>query len=189
MPGMVARAEAAAENLTEGRGYAETSKEDRPEMAAFIIQNNIGVSFVAFVGGVTGGLLTAWLLYTNGMMLGLGLGLFQNYHAARYLLAFVLGHGVLELTAIFISAGAGFRLAKALIAPGDRTRKDALVLEGRIAARMLGAVVTLLAIAGTIEGLLSTSDASAVWKYGVSALTVVFLFLYLLSGRRYLKRA
>ena len=46
MPGMVARAEAAAENLTEGRGYAETSKEDRPEMAAFIIQNNIGVSFV-----------------------------------------------------------------------------------------------------------------------------------------------
>src|SRR6267378_2361759 len=146
MPGMVARAEAAAENLTEGRGYAETSKENRPEMAAFIIQNNIGISFVAFVGGVTGGLLTAWLLYTNGMMLGLALGLFQNYDAARYLLTFILGHGILELTAIFISAGAGFRLAKAMIAPGDRTRKDALVLEGRIAAGMIGAVVTLLAI-------------------------------------------
>src|SRR6266550_3690995 len=182
MPGMVARAEAAAENLTEGRGYAETSKEDRPEMAAFIIQNNIGVSFVAFVGGVTGGLLTAWLLYTNGMMLGLGLGLFQNYHAARYLLTFVLGHGVLELTAIFISAGAGFRLAKAMIAPGDRTRKDALVLEGRIAARMIGAVVTLLAIAGTIEGLLSASPAAASWKYGVSAASAVFLVLYLGNG-------
>ena len=96
---------------------------------------------------------------------------------------------MLELTAIFISAGAGFRLAKALIAPGDRTRKDALVLEGRVAARMLGAVVTLLAIAGTIEGLLSTSDASAAWKYGVSVLTVIFLFLYLFSGWRYLKRA
>ena len=189
MPGMVARAEAAAENLTEGRGYAETSKEDRPEMAAFIIQNNIGVSFVAFVGGVTGGLLTAWLLYTNGMMLGLGLGLFQNYHAARYLLAFVLGHGVLELTAIFISAGAGFRLAKAMIAPGDRTRKDALVLEGRIAARMIGAVVTLLAIAGTIEGLLSASAAAPIWKYGVSAATAVLLVLYFANGHAYLNSA
>ena len=189
MPGMVARAEAAAENLTEGRGYAETSKEDRPEMAAFIIQNNIGVSFVAFVGGVTGGLLTAWLLYTNGMMLGLGLGLFQNYHAARYLLAFVLGHGVLELTAIFISAGAGFRLAKAMIAPGDRTRKDALVLEGRIAARMIGAVVTLLAIAGTIEGLLSASAAAPIWKYGVSAATAVLLVLYFTNGHAYLNSA
>jgi uncharacterized membrane protein SpoIIM required for sporulation/uncharacterized RDD family membrane protein YckC len=182
-PGMVARAEAAAENQAEGRGYAETEKEYRPQTAAWIITNNITVSFGTFVGGVTGGLLTAWLLFTNGLLLGLVLGLFQNYQALTYLLTFVLGHGVLELTAIFISAGAGFRLAKAMIAPGDRTRRDALVVEGRIAARMIGAVVTLLAIAGTIEGLLSASAAPAVWKYGVSAATAVFLVLYLLNGR------
>jgi uncharacterized membrane protein SpoIIM required for sporulation/uncharacterized RDD family membrane protein YckC len=189
MPGMVARAEAAAENQAEGRGYAETSKEERPQTAAFIITNNITVSFGTFVGGLTAGLLTAWLLFTNGMMLGLVLGLFANYHAMSYLLTFVLGHGVLELTAIFISAGAGFRLAKAIIAPGDRTRKDALVVEGRIAARMIGAVVTLLAIAGTIEGLLSTSAAPAIWKYGVSAATAVLLVLYLANGYRYLNSA
>jgi len=182
-PGMVARAEAAAENQAEGRGYAETEKEYRPQTAAWIITNNITVSFGTFVGGVTGGLLTAWLLFTNGLLLGLVVGLFQNYQALTYLLTFVLGHGVLELTAIFISAGAGFRLAKAMIAPGDRTRRDALVVEGRIAARMIGAVVTLLAIAGTIEGLLSASAAPAVWKYGVSAATAVFLVLYLLNGR------
>jgi uncharacterized membrane protein SpoIIM required for sporulation len=188
-PGMVARAEAAAENQSEGRGYAETSKEERPQMAAFIITNNINVSFGTFVGGLTGGLLTAWLLFTNGLMLGLVLGLFQNYQALNYLLTFVLGHGVLELTAIFISAGAGFRLAKAIIAPGDRTRRDALIVEGRIAARMVGAVVTLLAIAGTIEGLLSTSSASAIWKYGVSAATAVLLVLYLANGSAYLNAA
>src|SRR5439155_26333197 len=129
---------------------------------------------------------TAWLLFANGMMLGLGLGLFKNYNALSYLVTFVVGHGVLELTAIFISVGAGFGLAKALIAPGDRTRRDALVLEGRIAARMLGAVVTLLVIAGTIEGLLSASDAPAVWKYGVSASTTLLLALYLVNGRRHL---
>src|SRR5881409_1889821 len=182
MPGMVARAEAAAENQAEGRGYAETSKEDRPQTAAWIITNNITVSFGTFVGGLTGGLLTAWLLFTNGMMLGLVLGLFKNYQAMNYLLTFVLGHGVLELTAIFISAGAGFRLANAIIAPGDRTRRDALVVEGRIAARMIGAVVKILAIAGTIEGLLSTSPAPAAWKYGVSAASAVFLLLYLGNG-------
>ena len=48
---------------------------------------------------------------------------------------------------------------------------------------MIGAVVTLLAIAGTIEGLLSTSAAPAMWKFGVSAATAVFLVLYLLNGR------
>ncbi len=185
-PVMVARAEEAAENQVEGRGYAQASKEERPVAAALIMSNNINVSFGTFVGGLTGGLLTAWLLFVNGMMLGLVIGLFQNYHALNYLMTFVAGHGVLELTAIFISAGAGFRLAKALIAPGDRTRRDALVLEGRIAARMIGAVVTLLVIAGTIEGLLSASDAPAVWKYGVSASTTLLLALYFVNGRRYL---
>jgi len=184
-PVMVARAEEAAENQVEGRGYAQASKEDRPVAAALIMSNNINVSFGTFVGGLTGGLLTAWLLFVNGMMLGLVIGLFQNYHALNYLMTFVAGHGVLELTAIFISAGAGFRLAKALIAPGDRTRRDALVLEGRIAARMIGAVVTLLVIAGTIEGLLSASDAPAIWKYGVSAATAVLLIFYLMNGRKY----
>src|SRR5207237_1234051 len=103
--------------------------------------------------------LTALVLVGNGVSLGMGFGLFVNYHAGAYLATFVAGHGILELTAIFIAGGAGFRLAGALLLPGDLTRADALVLEGRIAARMIGAVVTLLALAGTIEGLLSASDA------------------------------
>jgi uncharacterized membrane protein SpoIIM required for sporulation/uncharacterized RDD family membrane protein YckC len=185
-PVMVSRAEQAAERLAEGRGYAEAEGEERPVIAAAIITNNIVVSFWAFVGGLTAGLLTAWVLVSNGLSLGLGFGLFKNYGALGYLATFVAGHGVLELTAIFISAGAGFRLAQAIIAPGDRTRKDALVVEGAIAVRMIGAVVTLLAIAGTIEGLLSASDAPAPWKYGVSATTAVFLVLYFASGWAYL---
>jgi len=75
------------------------------------------------------GLLTAWLLYTNGLMLGLALGLFQNYDAARYLLTFILGHGIPGLTAIFISAGGRVSSREGDDRPGDRTRKDALVLE------------------------------------------------------------
>src|SRR5260370_10067625 len=169
-PVMVRRAEQAGERTAEGRGYAEAPGEERPVIAAAIITNNIQVSLGVFVGGMTGGLLTAWLLFANGMMLGLGLGLFKNYNALSYLVTFVVGHGVLELTAIFISAGAGFRLAKALIAPGDRTRKDALVLDGRIAARMLRAVVTLLEIAGTIERLLSPSDPIPASQYASSLL-------------------
>lgn len=186
-PVMISRAEQAAEQEARGRGYAQAVAAERPRVAALIMTNNIRVSFGAFVGGLTGGLLTAFLLVSNGLMLGLSLGLFKNYGALNHLTTFVAGHGVLELTAIFISAGAGFRLAKALIAPGDRTRRDALVLEGRIAARMIGAVVTLLVIAGTIEGLLSTSDAPAILKYGVSAATAVLLVLYLANGRRYLR--
>lgn len=187
-PVMVGRAEEAADRQAEGVGYAQAEGEDLPVIAGAIITNNVQVSFWVLVGGMLAGTLTAWLLVSNGLMLGTSMGLFANYGALPYLMTFIAGHGVLELTAIFISAGAGFRIAKALIAPGDRTRRDALVVEGMIAARMIGAVVTLLVIAGTIEGLLSASDAAAGWKYAVSLTTVVLLGLYLVSGWQHLTR-
>src|SRR6266705_935636 len=68
----------------------------------------------AFVGGILVGLPTVLVLVVNGLSLGMGFGLFVNYHAGGYLATFVAGHGVLELTAIFIAGGAGFRVA------GDR---------------------------------------------------------------------
>src|SRR6058998_3742983 len=168
-PVMVGRAEQAAERQARGIGYAQSPEEELPVIASAIIGNNVLVAFWTFVGGLAAGTLTVWALVMNGLQLGMGFGLFVNHRAGAYL-------------AIFIAAGAGFRIAGALIAPGDRTRRDALVVEGRIAARMLGAVVSLLVVAGTIEGLLSASDAPAALKYAVSATSAVLLVLYLRNG-------
>lgn len=187
-PGMISRAEQAADRAAEGVGYAQAESGERPVIAAWIISNNIRVCFLAFAGGMLAGVLTVWALVFNGLAIGTGFGVFANYHAAGYLGTFVAGHGVLELTAIFISGGAGFRLAHALISPGDRTRLDALVVDGRIAMQMVGAVVFLLAIAGAIEGLLSTSDAPAALKFAVSGASAVFLGLYFFNGYRELNR-
>lgn len=181
-PEMVSRAEQAADRQARGIGYAQSESEVLPVIAAAIISNNIRVCFFAFSGGILAGLLTVWSLFYNGLTLGTDLGVFANHGAATYLLTFVAGHGVLELTAIFISGGAGFRIARALIVPGDLTRGDALVLQGRIAVRMIGAVVFLLAIAGSIEGLLSASDADLIWKLGASAASALLLALYFFNG-------
>jgi hypothetical protein len=54
---------------------------------------------------------------------------------------------------------------------------------------MIGAVISLLVLAGTIEGLLSASDAPAPLKYGVSMTTAGLLVIYLASGWAYLKRS
>jgi uncharacterized membrane protein SpoIIM required for sporulation/uncharacterized RDD family membrane protein YckC len=188
LPGeMIARARAGAEHRAEGIGYAEAPSMYLPVVASHIITNNVQVAFFAFALGSTAGLGTLVLLVMNGLFFGAVLGLFANYGLAGWLLTFVAGHGVLELTAIFIAGGAGFRIARAIIAPGDWTRRDALVLEGRMAARMVAAAVTLLAIAGTIEGLLSASDAPPAYKYGASGATAVFLFLYLKNGSKHLR--
>jgi uncharacterized membrane protein SpoIIM required for sporulation len=183
-PLMVSRAQQAAEHAARGVGYAQDEISDLPVAAAAIIGNNINVCILAFAGGILFGALTVWSLAFNGLALGAGFGLFANYHAAGYLGAFVVGHGVLELTAIVFSGAAGLRIAHALIAPGDRTRKDALVVEGRVAVRIVGAVVCMLALAGTIEGLLSASDAPLGFRVGVSAASAVLLVLYLMNGAK-----
>ncbi len=187
-PVMVSRAEQAAERQARGIGYVETENEERPVLASWIISNNIMVCLAALAGGLVGGFLTVLSLVYNGLALGIGFGVFANHHAAGYLATFIAGHGVLELTAIFISGGAGLRLAQALVAPGDLTRKDALVLQGAVALRMIGAVVCLLIVAGAIEGLLSASDAPPAYKFAVSAASGVLLACYFASGRAYLKR-
>jgi uncharacterized membrane protein SpoIIM required for sporulation/uncharacterized RDD family membrane protein YckC len=184
---MIERARVGAEHRAEGIGYAQAPSMYLPVVASRIITNNVQVAFFAFALGSTAGVGTLLLLVMNGLFFGAVLGLFANYSLAGWLLTFVVGHGVLELTAIFIAGGAGFRIAGAIIAPGDRTRRDALVLEGRMAARMVAAAVTLLAIAGSIEGLLSASDAPAGYKFVASAASAVFLILYLRNGSNYLR--
>src|SRR5947208_2546910 len=184
---MIARARAGAGRRAEGIGYAEAPSMYLPVVASTIITNNVQVAFFAFAFGITAGIGTLLLLTLNGLFFGAVLGLFANYGLAGWLLTFVAGHGVLELTAIFIAGGAGLLVARGLIAPGDLTRRDALVLAGRRAARLVAAAVLLLCLAGTIEGLLSASDAAPAYKFAVSAASAVLLACYLASGWSYLR--
>ncbi|HXJ31111.1 MAG TPA: stage II sporulation protein M [Gemmatimonadales bacterium] len=186
-PEMIARAEEGQSRQAEGIGYAEQESPFLPLMASGIIANNVQIAFVAFAFGILGGVGTAVTLILNGMFFGAVVGLFSNYHLAGWLLTFVVGHGVLELTAIFVAGGAGLMVARALIAPGDLTRHDALIVSGRLAVRLVGAATCMLVLAGTIEGFESASDAPVVLKYLVSSASVVLLGLYLANGYRYLK--
>jgi uncharacterized membrane protein SpoIIM required for sporulation len=187
--GMIARAEAGAADAAAGRGYAETPSLYLPIVATSIISNNVKVAFFAFALGITGGIGTIYVLFFNGLFLGAVMGLFANYGLLGWLLTFVAGHGVLELTAIFISGGAGLMIGKALIAPGDAPRRDALVVASRQAVLLVGLATLLLLLAGTIEGLLSASDAPPAIKFGVSAASAVLLALLALAGRRQARSA
>jgi uncharacterized membrane protein SpoIIM required for sporulation/uncharacterized RDD family membrane protein YckC len=182
--GMIARAEAGASERVEGRGYAQAPSPYLPLVASRIIANNVQVAFGAFAFGVTAGIGTVAVLAFNGLFFGAVLALFANYGLAGWLLTFVAGHGVLELTAIFIAGAAGLLVARAIVAPGDLTRRDALVSQGRWAVLLVGAAACLLLIAGTIEGFLSASGAPAAFKFGVSVASAVLVGLLFAAGRR-----
>jgi uncharacterized membrane protein SpoIIM required for sporulation len=183
-PGMLRRAEDGVRRAREGEGYIDDPQLFRPVMASSIVANNVQVSFAAFAGGVTAGLLTTVLIVANGISLGSVVGLYESKGIGRLLLGFVAPHGVLELFAICVAAGAGFLIAAALLVPGARTRRRALVENARRAVRLVGASTLLLLAAGLIEGLISPIE----WwplegKLAVSATTFVLLVVYLRGGR------
>jgi uncharacterized membrane protein SpoIIM required for sporulation/uncharacterized RDD family membrane protein YckC len=181
---MIARAESGEYEQAAGRGYAETPSPYLPFVASSIITNNVQVAFGAFAFGITAGVGTVVVLAFNGLFFGAVLGLFANYRLAGWILTFVAGHGVLELTAIFIAGAAGLLVGRALVAPGDLARRDALVVYGRSAIRLVGAAACLLVVAGLIEGFVSASGAPAPLKLAVSAASVVVVVLYFAAGRR-----
>jgi uncharacterized membrane protein SpoIIM required for sporulation/uncharacterized RDD family membrane protein YckC len=183
-PGMLHRADGGVKRARNGEGYVDDPQLFRPVMASSIVANNVQVSFAAFAGGMTAGLLSAVLLVGNGISFGSVIGLYVSKGIGRLLLAFVAPHGVLELFAICVAGGGGFLLAAAILVPGPRTRRRALVENGRRAVRLIAASTFLLLVAGTLEGFVSPIE----WwplegKLAVSGTTLVLLIEYLRGGR------
>jgi len=157
----------------------------RPVAGPLIILNNVQVATVAFAGGMTAGILTAYVLIANGAALGTTFAVLQNEGVAGALLTFVLSHGFLELSAIFLAGGAGLRLAWAILQPGERTRRDALRLASAQAMRVVLLVVVTLGVAGVIEAFVSPTTLPPAVKLAVGAVSGALLWVYiLLAGRR-----
>jgi uncharacterized membrane protein SpoIIM required for sporulation/uncharacterized RDD family membrane protein YckC len=179
-PSMLDRAEDGVRRARNGEGYINDPQLFRPLMASQIIANNVQVAIAAFAFGMTAGVFTLFILVTNGVSLGAISGLYASKGIGTLLLAFVAPHGVLELTAICFAGGAGLLLASAMILPGARTRRAAMVENGKRAIRLFSGATFLLLVAGTLEGLVSPIEWWPIeGKLAVSGVTAVLLYAYL----------
>jgi uncharacterized membrane protein SpoIIM required for sporulation len=163
--------------------------EERPYASSFIMRNNIQVAFLAFGGGMLAGTFTVWAMVSNGLILGGLTGLTAHYGVGFELWTFVVGHGVIELSVIYIAGGSGLMLGWAILQPGLLRRRDALALAARKAVRLVIGCVPLLVIAGLIEGFISPAT-SLPWPihWGVGLGSGVLLYSYLLLAGREMKR-
>lgn len=153
-----------------------------------IMTNNIQVTIYTFAFGAMFGVGTLFFLAYNGANFGAIIALVYNAGFGNDLLTFVAGHGVVELSCIFIAGGAGLLIGTALIMPGDLSRADALKTNGMEAVRLMLGVALLLVVAGIIEGFISPAAIDPRIKYSIAALTGLALYAYLIfAGREEVK--
>jgi uncharacterized membrane protein SpoIIM required for sporulation len=172
------------DSASQGHLGNDTLRQFAPELAAFIIQNNILVSLVCLAGGVGFGLPTAWVLLTNGWTLGtLGSAVHQAGFDAGFW-ALIVPHGAIELSVICIAGAAGLMIGDSLLRPGLLRRVDSLSRAGQRALVIAVGAAPLLVIAGLIESFVTPSDAPIPAKLMVGILTGTLLWSWLLLAGR-----
>lgn len=157
---------------------------DPSVISGYIMTNNIKVGIYAFAGGITAGLLTVFELAQNGLVIGAVAVKAAPVMGQEKFWSFILPHGIIELTAIFICGGAGLMIGAAIIAPGNMRRADSVRLVAAKALRLFAGAVMFFVIAGTIEGFVTPSKLPALFKLDFAAFTAIALILYLgFAGR------
>ncbi len=156
-------------------------------MFGHYIMNNISIGLRTFASGLLAGVGTILVLIFNGITIGAVFGHLQQIGSGDPLWRFVAGHAPFELTAIVLAGGAGLRLGFNLIAPGRRSRLDALVAGGRKGAKLCLGVAFMLLVAAFIEAFWSsTQSIPAPVKYTVSAVLWTLVLAWLWRGGRHL---
>src|SRR5712691_322430 len=170
--------------MSNGRTWTDIQPALRPGMATLIFTNNIQVAFIAFAGGVLFGLGTAYVLVSNGLLLGGVLGAAQFYGVGPLVWSFISPHGYLELTCIVIAGAAGLMLGDALLRPGLLLRREALARASRRAVELVVGAAPVLVVAGLIEGFVSPSDLAISIKLVFGPVAGLVLYALLLSVGR-----
>ncbi|MFW5733437.1 MAG: stage II sporulation protein M [Oceanidesulfovibrio sp.] len=167
------------DSLRSGRDIAG---EQKFFFASFLFRHNLTIGILSFAVGILAALPSMLLILYNGMIIGAFsyVHLSQNIHAEYW--AWILPHGVPELTAIVLCGGAGLALGAAVISPGEESRIARLTAAGKEAANIILGVGVLLLLAAIIESFLRQSDMETWSRLAFAGTAAVALAGYFAQG-------
>lgn len=153
--------------------------EDDFAMFGMYIWNNVSIGFRTFASGLVVGIGAILILAFNGTIIGTVVGHLTEAGLGGTLWPFIAGHGAFELNAIVLAGAAGLMLGYSVVAPGRRTRKDAIRAAATRCMPLVYGFTTMLVLAAFIEAFWSSSVLiPPVAKYAVGASLWLFVLLY-----------
>lgn len=158
----------------------------KTEFSAELMTHNTKISIFTLALGMTWGVGTIIMLFYNGVILGAVCVDYVHAGQTKFLMGWLMPHGVIEIPAILIAGQAGLLLALALIGRGTRAPLAARLREisGDLAT-LIGGVGVMLVWAGFIEAFLSQYHEPVI-PYGVK---IAFGFVELILLGLFLARS
>ncbi len=153
--------------------------------AALVWTHNALISAIALAAGVLI-VPVLYVLWQNMLNVGVVGGLMVGNDQADTFFGLILVHGMLELTCVFIAAGAGLRIGWAWIAPGrSRTRPQAIAEAGRSGMVVALGLVAPLFVSGLIEAFVTPSPLPSAIKLAIGSVALLaFLAWTFVVGAR-----
>lgn len=145
--------------------------------AASVWLNNAWVAALCLGLGILG-LPLVKVLFDNLANLAIIGSIMIRHDRGPLFWGLLLPHGLLELTAVFVAAGVGFRLFWSWVEPGNSTRSQALAREGRTAGTVALGLVVVLLVSGIIEAFVTPSGLPTWARVGIGVLAEVAFFAY-----------
>lgn len=173
-----------AENIDPSKTADPRGDLHSPLISTAIMTNNIRVAVLAFISGITLGIGTIYLMISNGLLVGALAAVYMQSGKSYVFWAYILPHGIIELTAIFIAGGAGLYMGYRFFVPGPYPRKLLFLESAKESAQLLIGTIPLFIIAGLIEGYITPSTLPLEMKYMIAGVTLLLLALYFVYGIR-----
>ncbi len=153
-------------------------------MFAFYIQNNVGIDFQIFAGGILACLGTIFFLIFNGVHIGAAAGYVNEACNPQSFWTFVAGHSSFELLGMVVAGMAGMKLGVGVLRPGRMSRAKSVGLAARDALPLIYGAGGMTALAAVVEGFWSARMLPADVKYGFGiCMWLLHLLYFLVLGR------
>lgn len=160
------------------------SENPAASFAGAVWTNNAWICAQAVALGITG-VWVPMILFSNAQGVGVAAGIFASAGKSDVFYSYILPHGLMELTAVFIASAAGLRIFWAMVAPGPRTRGRAVAEEGRSLVTVALGLVLVLFVSGLVEGFVTPSPLPPWARIGIGAAVLAAYWVYVLVwGRR-----
>lgn len=117
-----------------------------------IIANNLAVSARLYIFGVLGGIGTLFILMYNSIMVGTFQYFFVEHSALLDSVRGIWIHGAFEISAIIVTAMAGFILGGSILFPQTYSRAASFKIGFRESFKIFVSVIPFIIVAGILEG-------------------------------------